>query len=407
MNTAALSAADSMSAQSTSPPKGESLPSTMRIDLDLSGSGDDDASLTIISLSSTSPNSMEGAALASEAEESGRQIPFHAEAPLERVSYEKMPTLQWIDPLTVCKSDMPNRAEQAFQDEAFEALSKSMLKSRGNTQAIQVRALSPEELAQHSEAQFMLIAGERRLRAAIENRQPVFAIVLSVHKGPEIDIRAMTENLARQDLSPLEFGRQLHFFQTKHPGYSLRELKLIVGRDPAQISRALDLAALPGEVVDAFTSVRDIGYADAKPLKDALDHARENVLTEAALIKDQAEGLKGKEVLKRLVEAAIDAVAPCNTPAPIDIRFEERVIGRMISGKKGESQIVIDIEMADKQRVALVKAVEQFISKRVLRSAQNQSGDGMAKGRRKDTSIKSAIPSSLGAVEQIATRENA
>ena len=107
------------------------------------------------------------------------------------------------------------------------------------------------------------------------------------------------------------------------------------------------------------------------------------MLVEAALVKEQGEKLKGPAVVKRLVEAASGGVAPCNTPEPIMIKFEERVVGELTSTKNGGSQIIVELQLTDRQRKALVAQIESFVTRKVLRTGAPELDKPRSKPRAK------------------------
>lgn len=301
------------------------------------------------------------------------------------------PTLQWLDPEKIRVSAIPNRDPAAYMDEAFEVLCSSMDVNRGNSQPIQVRSIAHMEL-DPSGALYELVAGERRLKAAMKNEQQVLAMVIHDVMSSDTELIAITENLNREDLSPYEWGRQLKYLTEQKPAHSMGRLAALTGRDKSVVSRAIELASLPVEIVAAFSSVRDLRYADAKPLLAAYQKDRDNVLVEAALIKYEAENPKGPEVVKRLVAAANGPVAPCNTPEPISIKFEERVVGELSTTKAGGSQILVNVELSEHQRMALAADVERFVSLRVLRKSTPQPAKAKATLRKKEQSIAATNP---------------
>lgn len=287
------------------------------------------------------------------------------------------PTLQWLDSEKIRVSAMPNRAPEAYKGESFEALRFSMEFNVGNSQPIHVRLISPMEM-NSSGALYELIAGGRRLEAAKINKQQVLAMVIDDGMSSDAESIAIIENLNREDLSPYEWGRQLRFLTEQKPAYSMGRLAALTGRDKSVVSRAIELASLPVAIVEAFSSIRDLRYADAKPLLAAYQKDRDNVLVEAALIKDEAANPKGPEVVKRLVAAANGLVAPRNIPEPISIKFEERVVGELITTKTGGSQILVNLQLSDHQRMALAADVERFVSLRVLRKSTPQPAKAKA-----------------------------
>lgn len=306
------------------------------------------------------------------------------------------PTLKLLDPKKISIAEMPNRTPEAYEDEAFESLCQSMVAQHGNTQPIQVRLLTPAEIFKTPGFTHMLISGERRNRAAEATGQLVQAIVFEGPMCFDTHVMALTENLSRKDLSPYEWGRQLKYLSQQNVRYSLSRLAQLSGRDKSVVSRAVELASLPDEIVAAFTSVRDLRYSDAKPLREAFEKAPENVLVEALLIKEQGEKLKGPAVVKRLVEAASGGIAPCNTSEPIAIKFEEKVIGELTKTKNGGAQITIDQELSYKQRLALAGQIEQFVTRRVLRTLAPGPDKPKSKPEAKATTALLTLPQMRG-----------
>jgi hypothetical protein len=114
------------------------------------------------------------------------------------------------------------------------------------------------------------------------------------------------------------------------------------------------------------------------------------------LIKEQGEKLKGPAVVKRLVEAASGGIAPCNTSEPIAIKFEEKVIGELTKTKNGGAQITIDQELSYKQRLALAGQIEQFVTRRVLRTLAPGPDKPKSKPEAKATTALLTLPQMRG-----------
>src|SRR4051812_47946942 len=92
----------------------------------------------------------------------------------------------------------PSQPRREFDDEALLALSESV-KARGILQPVVVRPLAG--------GNYELIAGERRLRAAvIAGLGQVPAIVRETDESERLEL-ALIENMARQDLNAVEEAR--------------------------------------------------------------------------------------------------------------------------------------------------------------------------------------------------------
>ena len=145
--------------------------------------------------------------------------------------------LRRIDPNRIRVMGAPNRDSSSFESDAFEELHQNILVAGGNSVPISV-----VQLAVATEAHdFELIAGERRMRACLLANLPVLAIVkqaLMVSERQRM-LATIRENLARQNLTPYEFGRQLKFVIDAALSPSARALGRDIGRHHSDISAAI------------------------------------------------------------------------------------------------------------------------------------------------------------------------
>jgi ParB family chromosome partitioning protein len=81
---------------------------------------------------------------------------------------------------------------------------------------------------------------------------------------------------------------------------SLRQLASSIGVQPGNVSTALQIAALPDEVVQAFASPLELQFRFVAPLKAALERDEAGVLTRARALATQTPRPAAREVLARL-----------------------------------------------------------------------------------------------------------
>ena len=281
-----------------------------------------------------------------------------------------------LDPTVIDPGTAPNRTADAMDDEAMEALSLSVFLSKGNQQPIHVRLL---EQAQDG-YQYALISGARRLQACMRQHLQVRALVVNV-TPEEALVERLIENHLREPLSPWELGQQLaHIKAQASSDLSMRKLASLIGINASQVQKALDIAALPREVVEAFSSPKDIRYADSKALKDWVATSADAVVEKAMQIKGQA--LPAKQVLEQLGQAAQktplkeSGVEPFNTPLQAPLKVQGSVVGEIKSDKTGQLLIALQTPMSLPQQQALAQCVEQFIARKVLRIKPENTGAG-------------------------------
>ena len=135
----------------------------------------------------------------------------------------------------------PNRRQprQAFDHEALTALAESV-RARGILQPLVVRPLPG--------GNYELVAGERRLRAAkMAGLETVPAIVRETADSERLEL-AVIENMAREDLNPVEEARACATL-VDDLGLTKEELGRRIGRSRVAVSNLIRLLDLPDEAL--------------------------------------------------------------------------------------------------------------------------------------------------------------
>ena len=102
-------------------------------------------------------------------------------------------------------------------------------------------------LLRRADGRYQLIAGERRWRAAREaGLEAIPAVVRDIGDRDALEL-ALTENLLREDLNPLEAAQGYALLQQKH-GLSHEEIAERLGLDRSTVTNTLRLLRLPPEV---------------------------------------------------------------------------------------------------------------------------------------------------------------
>jgi ParB family chromosome partitioning protein len=138
----------------------------------------------------------------------------------------------------------PSQPRREFDDEALLALAESV-KARGILQPVVVRPLTG--------GSFELIAGERRLRAAvIAGLGQVPAIVRETDESERLEL-ALIENMARQDLNAVEEARACATL-VEDLGLTKEEVGRRVGRSRVAVSNLIRMLELPDEALTMVES---------------------------------------------------------------------------------------------------------------------------------------------------------
>jgi len=140
----------------------------------------------------------------------------------------------------------PHQPRQHFDEEAMVALADS-LRERGVLQPVLVRP--------RPGGTYELIAGERRWRAALLAGFDRVPAVIRPHDDTESVELALIENMARQDLNPIEEARACALL-VDELGLTREEIGRRVGRSRVAVSNLLRLLDLPDEILELVATGR-------------------------------------------------------------------------------------------------------------------------------------------------------
>jgi len=129
----------------------------------------------------------------------------------------------------------PEQPRKHFAPAALEELAQS-IRDHGILQPVIVKRRPGEG--------YLLVAGERRLRAArIAGLRKLPALVT---EGDELEL-GIVENLQREDLRPIEEAEGLHALSGRF-GYTQEQLAGVIGKSRVSVAESLSLLSLPDEM---------------------------------------------------------------------------------------------------------------------------------------------------------------
>lgn len=156
----------------------------------------------------------------------------------------------------------PRQPRHVFDEESLLALSESV-KERGVLQPVLVRPCPG--------GSYELIAGERRWRAAQLAGLDVVPAVVQPHEDRESLEIALIENMAREDLNPIEEARACSLL-VDELGLTREEVGRRVGRSRVAVSNLLRLLDLPDEILELLVEGR-LTEGHGRALLMAPDHS--------------------------------------------------------------------------------------------------------------------------------------
>jgi ParB family chromosome partitioning protein len=178
----------------------------------------------------------------------------------------------------------PDQPRKEFNGEALLALAES-IEAKGVLQPLVVRALPG--------GTYELIAGERRLRAAkIAKLEQVPAIIRDAEGSERLEL-ALLENVAREDLNPVDEARACAIL-VDDLGVSKAELASRIGKSRPAVANAIRLLDLPDQVLELIERAELTGAHGRALLMTRDNDVRRRLAREAV-----AAGWSVKETEKR------------------------------------------------------------------------------------------------------------
>ena len=183
-------------------------------------------------------------------------------------------------------SPNPDQPRRSFGDAELEELADS-IRAHGVLQPVLVRPLAG--------GRYELLAGERRLRAArLAGLERLPAVVRSAAEGERLEL-AMIENMARQDLNPVEAANACAALVEEF-GLTKEEVGRRVGRSRVAISNLVRLLELPDEVLSMLAS-GELSEGHGRAVLQAPDHhERRRIAREA---RERSLSVRQTEALAR------------------------------------------------------------------------------------------------------------
>lgn len=231
--------------------------------------------------------------------------------------FENSQLTKRIDPKLIVRSKWANRHDLSFTGPEFEGLKEDIRSQGGNVQPIKVRNLKGDA------GRYEIVFGHRRHQACLELGIEVVAMIDDLDEK-KLFIEMDRENRQRKDLRPYEVGAMYAKALDEGLFSSARKLAEEVGMDHSQLSKALNLARLPPEVLEAFESPLDLQYRWVFDLVNAIQKDPDYVLNIAKAIQIEKPRPTSGDVFKRLTVIRGTVPHPVGEVDIIDGEFNQK-----------------------------------------------------------------------------------
>ena len=252
-----------------------------------------------------------------------------------------------IDPKSVVRSKWVNRHDLSFMGPEFEGLKDDIRSQGGNVQPIKIRHLADDA------GKYEIVFGHRRHQACLELGIDVLAVIDDLD-DKTLFIEMDRENRQRKDLRPYEVGAMYAKALDEGLFQSARKLAEEVGMDHSQLSKALNLARLPSDVLKAFESPLDLQYRWVFDLVNAIQKDPDHVLNIAKAIQMENPRPSSVDVFKQLTVTR--GTVPHSVEKVVTVNGELEQQGKIVFNSKKRS-VRIDLSNIDPVRFEEVKSV--------------------------------------------------
>ncbi len=228
----------------------------------------------------------------------------------------------------------PFQPRRAFSADKLKELAES-IRASGVVQPVLLR---------RSGSRYQLIAGERRWRAAREaGLEAIPAVVREIGDRDALEL-ALTENLLREDLNPLETAQGYSALQNKH-GLSHEEIAERLGLDRSTVTNTLRLLRLPAEVQQMVAESQiSAGHARALLTLDSAAQVQLAILAvKQGLSVRQVENLAAMRGSTSAKKADADGQNKLDANLRAAVLEMERALGTRVKVRGGEKRGRIEI----------------------------------------------------------------
>jgi len=287
---------------------------------------------------------------------------------LARIASGKMVTdrTEWVDPARCRPWRLHNRDIDHLDETSCRDLIDAFLSAKKQRIPAIVRKLQNDP-----DHDYEIIAGVRRwwtVRWLREHHHPEYDYLVTIqHVSDEEAFRISDiENRSRKDISDWERAKEYTRALGEFYNGSQSEMAEHLNISRSWLSRLLDVARLPDEIVAAFADPHDITVRIAREVKPVVADPRafERMRAEATVIVTERDEdgarLSGPEVAKRLIRSAAEPVKKTASETEIASSYGKPMIRYLRARGGGLTIKILPKSGADEKEV--LKAIERIVT---------------------------------------------
>jgi ParB family chromosome partitioning protein len=268
----------------------------------------------------------------------------------------------WIDTDKIKPN--PYQPRREFDEARLRDLSES-IKQYGVLQPLTVSRLEVQKEDGGFVTEYELIAGERRLRAAILAR--VAQVPAIIREGDTSMMKlelAIIENLQREDLNAVDRARA--FFQLVNEfKFTHNEVAKKMGRSREYVSNSIRILSLPEEILNGLSEGK-ITDGHTRPILMLADHPEEQLVLFKEIVYKKITVREAEKLARKIAFDRVRKKEFMPDPEMIELEeeFQEKLGTRVhIDKKENGGQIKIDFFSVEDLRMILDQINKSDINK--------------------------------------------
>jgi len=284
----------------------------------------------------------------------------------------------WIDTDKIRPN--PYQPRREFDEARLQNLADS-IKQYGVLQPLTVSRIEIEKQEGGILTEYELIAGERRLRAAILAGVPQIPAIIREGDTSMMKLElAIIENLQREDLNVVDRARA--FFQLVNEfKFTHNEVAKKMGRSREYVSNSLRILSLPEEVLNALSEGK-ITEGHTRPILMLADHPEEQIVLFKEILYKKITVREAEKLARKIAYDRVRKKEFMPDPEIIELEeeFQEKLGTRVhIDRKELGGQIKIDFFSTEDLRTILdlinktsiEKKPEEMLENYINKNSQN------------------------------------
>lgn len=195
------------------------------------------------------------------------------------------------------------RHASSFSDEEFQSLKADISRAGGNIQPVKVRRriAAPDALSHAKVETYELVFGHRRHQACMQLGLPVLAIIEDVSDEQLIG-EMLRENENRKTLAAWELGELFQRLLDEKRYPSQTALAQALARDEGDVSRALQVRAIPDDILAVIDTPTSFALHDGSKINKTLKTDRAAVIAVVDGLVSEARQVTAKEFMKLIAK---------------------------------------------------------------------------------------------------------